>query len=79
MDPALSSSLLLLAAVGVHVRGDDAALGVGFLAAAALLRNESSSVRLPLLGFGFVALTAAALTDAGPDAGYDIVLDPGVP
>ena len=56
----------------------DVALGVGFLAAAALLRNEPSSVRLPLLGFGLVALTAAALTDAGRRED-DIVPDPGVP
>ena len=57
----------------------DMALGVGFLAAAALLRGEPASVRLPLLGLGFVALTAAALTDADPAAGYDIVPDPSVP
>ena len=57
----------------------DTALGIGFIAAAALLRNEPASVRLPLLGFGVVALTAASLTDAGPESDDDVVPDPGVP
>lgn len=57
----------------------DTALGLGFLAAAATLRDEPSSVRLPLLGFGLVALTAAALTEREPGADDDIVPYPGVP
>jgi hypothetical protein len=57
----------------------DMALGAGFVAAAALLREEPSSVRLPLLGFGLVALTAAALTETEPGASDDVVPDPGVP
>ena len=56
----------------------DAALGAGFIAAAALLRDEPASVRLPLLGFGCFALAAAALTDAEPRS-EALVPDPGVP
>ena len=57
----------------------DVVLGAGFLAAAALLREQPASVRLPLLGFGLVALTAAALTETEPSSSEDLVPDPGVP
>lgn len=44
----------------------DAAIGLGLLGAAMMMRKESNAVRMLLAGLGVVSLAAAALTDPIP-------------
>lgn len=47
----------------------DAAQGLGFIAAAAMLTGEPRGARYAMAGYGLFALTAAALTERRPSRG----------
>lgn len=49
----------------------DAAQGLGFMAAAALMDEAPREARLFMAGFGLFALAVGALTEREPGSGYD--------